>query len=96
MILSVLVDYNDCGILYSMTVETENKERLFQTLHKYSRDVRFVETKQKRGAKDRGKRVLSDGSIILRCKYFGDKVPAMCAFAKSPGKMNILDMGVVV
>ena len=96
MILSVLVDFNDKGALFSMTIETKNKKKLFQTLHKYSHDVRFVEQKEKRGARDKGERRLSDGSTVLRCKYFGDKIPAMYAFDKSPGKMRIIDMGVVV
>lgn len=96
MILSLLVDFNDKGSLYSMTVETANKSRLFKTLHKYSNDVRFIEEKEERGAKDKGERVLSDGSIVLRCKYFGDKVSSVYAFGKSPGKMNVLKMGVVV
>lgn len=96
MILSLLVDFNDKGSLYSMTVETANKTKLFKTLHKYSNDVRFIEEKEERGAKDKGERVLSDGSIVLRCKYFGDKVSSVYAFGKSPGKMNVLKMGVVV
>ena len=92
MILSLLVDFNDRGKLFSMTIETENEKRLFKTLHKYSHDVRFIEEKEERGAKDKGKRVLSDGSIVLRCKFFSDKIFPM----KSQGKINILQMGVVV
>lgn len=96
MILSVLVDFNDKGGLFSLTIETKNRNKLFKTLHKYSHDVRFIEEKEERGAKDKGERVLSDGSTVLRCKYFGDKIPAMYAFQKSPGKMNILKRGVSV
>lgn len=96
MILSLLVDFNDKGSLFSLTIETKNKKKLFKTLHKYSHDVRFIEEKEERGAKDKGERVLSDGSIVLRCKFFGDKVSSMYAFNKSPGKMNVLRMGVVV
>ena len=96
MILSMLVDFNNRGTLFSMTIETKDRDKLFQTLHKYSNDVRFIEEKKERGAKDKGARVLSDGSTVLRCKYFGDKIPAMYAFGKSPGKMNILNMGVIV
>lgn len=96
MIVRVLVDLNDEGWLYLLTIQTEDKDRLFELLKEHSHDVRFIEEKEEPSKRDTGDRKLDDGSIVLRCQSFGDKVGAMYAFGKSQGKMCTIEKAVVV
>ncbi|MGM9580949.1 MAG: hypothetical protein ACI3U2_06945 [Anaerovibrio sp.] len=58
--------------------------------------MRFIEEKDEPSKRDTGDRKLDDGSIVLRCQSFGDKVGAMYAFGKSPGKMCTIEKAVAV
>ena len=42
MIVRVLVDLNDEGWLYLLTIQTEDKDRLFELVKEHSHDVRFI------------------------------------------------------
>ena len=94
MIFRFLVDYGNIGDYYMMTIETEDKALLTTKLKQYSNDVRYVDSKNELGAKDKGKRVLSDGSIVRRCVFFGSKIGFLARFAKSPYRMGILKKAV--
>lgn len=96
MIVSVLVDFNDEGDFYRLTIETENKHRLFEYLTSLSNDVRYIEDKEERGRKDTGCRVLPDGSTILRCQWFGSKIGHMMRFETSPYKMGVIKKAVQI
>lgn len=94
MIYRFLVD--DSGDFYMMTVETEDKQRTVATLKGYSRDVRYVDSKDELGKKDTGKRRLPDGSIVRRCVFFGCKVGAMMRFEKSAYKLGTVKKAVML
>lgn len=96
MILSVLVDLNDAGDFYRLTIETEDKARLFRTLSQYSRDVRYIEDKDEPGRKDVGTRRLPDGSTILNCKFFGSKIGYVMRFETSRYKFEVIEKAVRV
>lgn len=96
MILSVLMDFNDAGDFYRVTIETEDRARLFRTLAMYSHDVRYIEDKDERGRKDVGTRVLSDGSVILNCKFFGSKIGYLMRFETSQYKSGVIQKAVRV
>lgn len=96
MIVRCLVDLNNEGFLYTLTIQTEDKERLFQELKLHSDDVRFIEDKKEPSVRDKGTRVLTDGSRVLRCQFFGDKVCGLSAFGKSEGRMFIINKAVSV
>ena len=92
----MLVDLNDVGDLYRLTVETEDKARLFRTLSQYSRDVRYIEDKDEPGRKDVGTRRLLDGSTILNCKFFGSKIGYIMRFETSRYKLETIQKAVMV
>ena len=96
LILRFLVDYANQGDYYMMTIETEDKASLIAELKRYSRDVRYVDSKDELGSKDKGKRRLDDGSIVRRCGFFGSKISYMMRFETSPYRMGILKKAVVV
>ena len=96
MIVSMLVDLNDDGDFYRLTIETEDKARLFRTLSQYSRDVRDIEDKDEPGRKDVGKRRLPDGSTILNCKFFGSKIGYIMRFETSRYKLETIQKAVMV
>lgn len=96
MISRFLIDYNNTGNLFCFTIMTENRDRLCNLLKTYSNDVRYLEDKETAGKKDKGKRKLEDGSIVLRCQYFGDKIPAMYSFKNSPSRFNLIQKAVIV
>ena len=96
MILRFLVDYANQGDYYMMTIETEDKASLIAELKRWSNDVRYVDSKDELGSKDKGKRRLDDGSIVRRCDFFGSKVGYMMRFETSPYRMGILKKAVVV
>lgn len=96
MIVSVLMDFNDEGDFYRLTIETEDRARLWRTLAGYSRDVRYIEDKETRGRKDVGRRRLPDGSVILNCKFFGSKVGYLMRFAASQYKDGVIRKAVRV
>ena len=96
MIVRCLVDLNNEGVLFLLTIQTEDKDMLFELLKEHSHDVRFIEEKDEPSRRDTGDRKLDDGSIVLRCQSFGDKVGAMYAFGKSQGKMCTIEKAVAV
>ena len=79
-----------------MTIETEDKASLIAELKRWSNDVRYVDSKDELGSKDKGKRRLDDGSIVRRCDFFGSKISYMMRFETSPYRMGILKKAVVV
>ena len=90
MIYSVLVDLNNSGDLYRLLVESDNLTRTLEELLKISDDVRYVDAKEELGKKDKGIRVLPDGSIVRRCQFFGSKVGYNMRFATSEYKLNTI------
>lgn len=86
----MLMDFNDTGDFYRLTIETEDKQVLFKYLCQFSNDVRYIEDKEERGKKDVGTRVLPDGSTILRCQWFGSKIGHLMRFETSPYKMGVI------
>lgn len=96
MIVRCLVDLNNEGFLYTLTIQTEDKERLFQELKLHSNDVRYIEDKKEPSNRDKGDRILTDGSRVLRCQFFGDKVCGLSAFGKSEGRMFIINKAVSI
>ena len=46
MIVRCLVDLNNEGVLFLLTIQTEDRERLFKELKSFSNDVRYVEDKE--------------------------------------------------
>lgn len=91
MIVRCLVDLNNEGYLYTLTIQTEDKEKLFEELKLFSNDVRYIEDKEEPSKRDKGDKILSDGSKVLRCQFFGDKVCGISAFGKSEGRMFIIN-----
>ena len=96
MIVTMLVDLNDDGDFYRLTIETEDKARLFRTLSQYSRDVRYIEDKDEPGRNDEGNRRLPDGSTILQCKFFGSKMGYIMRFETSRYKLETIQKAVMV
>ena len=89
MIVRCLVDLNNEGVLFLLTIQTEDRERLFN-------DVRYVEDKEEPSQRDKGDRILTDGSKVLRCQFFGDKVYGLSAFSKNAGKMAVINKAVSI
>lgn len=87
----MLMDFNDTGDFYRLTIETEDKQALFKYLCQFSNDVRYIEDKEERGKKDVGTRVLPDGSTILRCQWFGSKIGHLMRFETSQYKMGVIN-----
>lgn len=96
MIVRCLVDLNNEGVLYLLTIQTEDRERLFKELKSFSNDVRYVEDKEEPSQRDKGDRILTDGSKVLRCQFFGDKVYGLSAFSKNAGKMAVINKAVSI
>ncbi|BAL85146.1 hypothetical protein SELR_pSRC300730 (plasmid) [Selenomonas ruminantium subsp. lactilytica TAM6421] len=90
MIYSVLMDLNNGGDLYRLLIESDNLTRTLKELLKYSDDVRYVDAKEEPGKKDKGIRVLADGSVVRRCQFFGSKVGYNMRFATSEYKLNTI------
>ncbi len=90
MIYSVLVDLNNSGDLYRLLIESDNLARALEELLKVSDDVRYVDAKEEPGKKDKGIRVLPDGSIVRRCQFFGSKIGYNMRFATSEYKLNTI------
>ena len=76
-----------------ITVETNDKTALIDELKGYSRDVRYVDSKDELGQKDIGKRRLQHG-IIRRCGFFGSKIGYCMRFETSQYKMGIIKKAV--
>lgn len=90
MILCLLVDYNDSGDFYRLTVETENPLRMFREFLGISHDVRYIESKSEKGKRDKGVRRMPDGSVILRSCFFGSKIGAMMRFENNAYKIGVI------
>ena len=96
LILRFLVDYANQGDYYMMTIETEDKASLITELKRWSNDVRYVDSKDELGSKDKGKRRLDDGSIVRRCQWWGSKIGYCMRFETSPYRMETMKKAVVV
>ena len=70
-VLCLLIDYNNEGDWYLLTVSTTDEKQLFEDLHLYSNEVRFIEYKE---AQEATGRQFNPTSKILGCKYFGSKL----------------------
>ena len=95
-IVRFLVDYANQGDYYMMTIETEDKASLITELKRWSNDVRYVDSKDELGSKDKGKRRLDDGSIVRRCQWWGSKIGYCMRFETSPYSMETMKKAVVV
>lgn len=90
MVHQILMDLNNDGNLYRLMVESDDVCRTLGQLLEYSPDVRYVDSKAEPGKKDKGVRVLPDGSVIRRAQFFGSKTGYNMRFATSDYKMNIV------
>lgn len=88
------MDFNDAGDLYRVSVETDDPVRAAEAFLRYSKDVRYVGSKEERGTKDKGNRVLCDGAVMCRCTWFGSKIGYKMRFATSEYKRNIIEKAV--
>lgn len=88
MIHQILMDLNNDGNLYRLMVESDDLCRTLAQLLEYSPDVRYVDSKGELGRKDKGVRVLPDGSVVRRCQFFGSKTGYNMRFATSEYKLN--------
>ena len=95
-IVRFLVDYANQGDYYMMTIEAEDKASLITELKRWSNDVRYVDSKDELGSKDKGKRRLDDGSIVRRCQWWGSKIGYCMRFETSPYRMETMKKAVVV
>lgn len=84
------MDLNNDGNLYRLMVESDDLCRTLGQLVEFSPDVRYVDSKEDLGKKDKGERVLPDGSIIRRCQFFGSKTGYNMRFATSEYKLNTI------
>lgn len=94
MIHIFLVDLNNAGELYRLSIQTEDVKKTAETLLEYSKDVRYIGNKEEAGRKDIGVRKLPDGSTIVRCQFFGDKIGYVNRFAANETRMNIINKAV--
>ena len=90
MVYQILADLHKDGDLYRLMVESDNLIGTLKELLKHCNDVRYVDSKEELGKKDKGVRVLADGSIIRRCQWFGSKIGAKMAFSTNQYKMNTI------
>lgn len=68
------MDFNDAGHYYRIGVDTaESKEVVEAYLQRFSQDVRYHKSQEKRTRKDKGNRKTSVG-VICYCKYCYDKI----------------------
>lgn len=94
MIYNVLIDYGNQGDLFRLAIESEDLHSTLRTLLNYSNDVRYIDSKDELGKKDKGNKVLEDGSIIRRSQFFGSKIGYQMRFQTSEYKTNILNKAV--
>lgn len=90
MIHQILMDLNNTGDYYRILIESDNLPRTLSELLKYSKDVLYVDSKEELGKKDKGIRVLTDGSIVRRCQFFGSKIGYQMRFQTSEYKLNTI------
>ena len=90
MIYNVLIDLNNQGDLYRMAIESDDLSATLTELLKYSDDVRYIDSKEELGKKDKGTKRLDKGGIVRRCQFIGSKVGYVNRFAASEYKFNII------
>lgn len=90
LVHQILADLHNDGDLYRLMVESENLPGTLTELCKFCNDVRYVDSKEELGKKDKGVRRLADGSIIRRCQWFGSKIGAKMGFAANQYKLNTI------
>lgn len=67
-----LVDQGDEGHLYHMGIQGKSKDLILGYLYQYSKDVRYVKTKDKAHKSEKGNRKIPFGTIIS-CQHKTDK-----------------------
>ena len=93
MIARFLIDFEDAGDYFLVSIETNDKASLIDELKGYSRDVLYVDSKDDISDKDTGKRRLKHG-IIRRCAWWGSKSGFRMRFETSQWRMDTLKKAV--